>query len=463
MAHTSDGKIIAPVSLNADVYPVLGLPAPSGGYHLGYACGNRHGKINKWSRRKPLRFYDIFMPTEKTGSDALNNLWGNGADVMGRAGGLISDAATPSASALRSLLRTGRIFAYQAPDGSTYPARLADFNGYVHTTDYVLTGTGPFTVALNYDEFLGGEINISLTLGVAGSYLLSPSLLIGASHRIGLLITRENGDTSLNNGYQLDGEDYLLITTQYGLSHYTAAVAGSTPGASDWGGLLTVYRADEYHYSITLRLPQKTEVQSSVSAFDDFIGRKVSLYPILVSDGGFCFMEPDTGSSSYMVSLLGTDRSTYGGYSFTLREAEAEDYGYKAPSVTFSCVIAKADGTHISIGNLLAKFTATAGQPLRYLITIKSISYSVSYYAGTQGGWQPDIEYGTIGLDSGQALPLEPGGTVSWSQTGGTVATINHQAAKYLVHLTITYEVSFTISTGQAVTKTHYIDYEQEI
>lgn len=42
MAH-SNGKITAPVGIDADIAPVLGV----GSYDLGYLCSNAHGKINK--------------------------------------------------------------------------------------------------------------------------------------------------------------------------------------------------------------------------------------------------------------------------------------------------------------------------------------------------------------------------------------------------------------------------------
>lgn len=52
----SNGVITAPVSLHADVYPVLGISKVGDFYDVGYACSNVHGKINKWSLYKPV-FY----------------------------------------------------------------------------------------------------------------------------------------------------------------------------------------------------------------------------------------------------------------------------------------------------------------------------------------------------------------------------------------------------------------------
>ena len=53
MGH-SNGKITAPVGLDSDVYPTLGIGATSDGSDLGYACANTHGRINWRSKKKPV-------------------------------------------------------------------------------------------------------------------------------------------------------------------------------------------------------------------------------------------------------------------------------------------------------------------------------------------------------------------------------------------------------------------------
>ena len=67
MAH-SNGKITAPVGIDADIAPVLGV----GSYDLGYLCSNAHGKINSWARYKPVR-YESLAPGE-------NEKWWQGWD-----------------------------------------------------------------------------------------------------------------------------------------------------------------------------------------------------------------------------------------------------------------------------------------------------------------------------------------------------------------------------------------------
>ena len=50
----SNGLITAPVSLPADVYPVLGLQKTGTYYDIGYICSNQHGQTNRYSYRKPI-------------------------------------------------------------------------------------------------------------------------------------------------------------------------------------------------------------------------------------------------------------------------------------------------------------------------------------------------------------------------------------------------------------------------
>ena len=58
MGH-SNGKITAPVGLDSDVYPTLGIGATSNGYDLGYACANTHGKINNLIIGKLMMVYVV--------------------------------------------------------------------------------------------------------------------------------------------------------------------------------------------------------------------------------------------------------------------------------------------------------------------------------------------------------------------------------------------------------------------
>lgn len=107
MGH-SNGKITAPINLGDDVYATLGIGAIGIGYDLGYACANTHGKINKWSKKKPVRHSNL---------------------------GIMTDEQFRSVSYGLSFTEGGNhdygIFSYSAPNGgSSAPYRLTDFDGY---------------------------------------------------------------------------------------------------------------------------------------------------------------------------------------------------------------------------------------------------------------------------------------------------------------------------------------------
>lgn len=464
MAHTSDGKITAPVRLEEDVYCVLGLTRPTGiAADVGHACSNVHGQINKWALRKPLQFHDISMPTARANSELLNVAWGQGDDYMGRVGGVDSDYVAASAAKLAGLIRNGGIFHYYAPDGVVTPFRLADFEGYVHVTNYPITGTVPFITDVTAEEYLGGQIELRLTLGVdvQGSGLVSPTRLLRANNRyIGILITRENGDATLNNSYQSGGKDYLLITTAHPVSYYSLSNAGTAPGATDWDGLLSVFRVDDYHISFTTKLPTRSDAVGGQSAFDDFIGKRIEIYPVITT-GPYCFQKSGVGGSG-TVGLLAPDREHLASTAYSLREPDAEDLGYKAPIVIFSCRILR-NGNQVIIDQLSARFTAASGQPLNYSITIRSVDYSVSYYTGAQGGWQPDTTYASITVKSSNVGTLQPSQSISWQQSDGSLASLHNNATKYRVRVHLTYEAAFTTASAGIIRKTHTVDYEQEI
>lgn len=185
----SNGKITAPVSLHADVYPVLGL-TKTVMYDTGWVCGNSHGKINKWSKKKPIRYP---QPGELTDAQfkgtAADNIQGiyYGLKVASQAGllGQMHDVD----------------WEYLPPRPGTDWCRLTDFVGYDHNAEPTLSGmyTGgdpcyynadrSFTVYINFDyqgnNTTGVDIVDMLPVNVAedvGNYY--PCILIGSYARV---------------------------------------------------------------------------------------------------------------------------------------------------------------------------------------------------------------------------------------------------------------------------------------
>ena len=116
MSH-ANGIISAPISLHADVYPVLGLAKTGTYYDVAYACGNEHGKINKWSKHKPVR-YD--SPSELTNAQWESALYGMGVTYSSNIDTVIESALSGD-------------WEYLPPRPGTDWCRLTDFKDYNHS------------------------------------------------------------------------------------------------------------------------------------------------------------------------------------------------------------------------------------------------------------------------------------------------------------------------------------------
>lgn len=116
MGH-SNGKITAPVGIDADIAPVLGV----GSYDLGYLCSNAHGKINPWARYKPVR-YESLAP-------GANEKWWQGWDgncgIMPKRISSYQDSVNWANGSMNG-------WEYTPPTGGKFPFRALDFDGYNH-------------------------------------------------------------------------------------------------------------------------------------------------------------------------------------------------------------------------------------------------------------------------------------------------------------------------------------------
>ncbi len=116
---TSGSVITAPINV-AEPYKVLGV-APIYGYDVGYICSNRHGKINKWSVRKPIHVPNVVRML----TDGEIKLYDCGLTVFGES----------SIMAAANRVKDGCDWSYNAPQGGIgSPFRITDFNGYDHGT-----------------------------------------------------------------------------------------------------------------------------------------------------------------------------------------------------------------------------------------------------------------------------------------------------------------------------------------
>ena len=161
MGH-SNGKITAPVGLDSDVYPTLGIGSVNGAYDLGYACANTHGKINKWSKYKPVRQpYLDYRSDYWKANDGLCGL-----SVVG-----YMSPGTLNSGFLKDLF-DGVDWGYNAPTGGdSAPYRVLDFNGYNHNAIVPFGDNVPSDVYLDTSNNL--EIQLEQTTNNDDNILLS--------------------------------------------------------------------------------------------------------------------------------------------------------------------------------------------------------------------------------------------------------------------------------------------------
>lgn len=114
----SNGKITAPVSLHADVYPVLRLQKTGTFYDIGHVNGNAHGQTNPWAKYKPTR-YD--SPNGGTG------WWRADDGNCGFTGFSLNDGRD-----LVEAILNKSAWVYQPPRPWTDWCRMADWDGYNH-------------------------------------------------------------------------------------------------------------------------------------------------------------------------------------------------------------------------------------------------------------------------------------------------------------------------------------------
>lgn len=121
----SNGVITAPVSISADVYPVLGIGAQGGFYDTGYACSNVHKRINMWSRYKPVRW------NNRPGITTQNSQWWKAED--GKCGiKLPTGIGTYKNIPSRMTADKMNGWEYLAPTGGSFLYTLDFFENYKH-------------------------------------------------------------------------------------------------------------------------------------------------------------------------------------------------------------------------------------------------------------------------------------------------------------------------------------------
>lgn len=140
-----NGIISAPINIQTDVYAVLGLGSTTSGYDIGYACANTHGKINMWSKHKPIKWNKL---AELTAADYQEANYG----IIEPAGSREPDTAVEQG------------YVYQVPEGGKLsPYRITDFLDYYHNATYPCPKQENVTVNTFYGTEATFVPNINVT------------------------------------------------------------------------------------------------------------------------------------------------------------------------------------------------------------------------------------------------------------------------------------------------------------
>lgn len=123
MSHSSDGDIIYPVNLITDVKTVLGETTNT----ISGLCSS--SKINMWSKHKPVQISSTFP-------DRSGNWWeGDNTDCS-----MAYLYKTKFSDAFNVISQNTKAWWCKLPDGTTYPYRLLDFDGYYHSATSPISG-----------------------------------------------------------------------------------------------------------------------------------------------------------------------------------------------------------------------------------------------------------------------------------------------------------------------------------
>lgn len=138
----SDGIITQPVRLYEDVCKVLGVSDA----RLSYVCGNSHGRINSFSKKKPVRLKTPFPRIASGGEWVDSYLYVDYQTEWWRSSNGYCGLDIPDTDILVSPTqdKTDPSYGYLPPQGGSESSyRLADFDGYNHYANKDLVSVYP--------------------------------------------------------------------------------------------------------------------------------------------------------------------------------------------------------------------------------------------------------------------------------------------------------------------------------
>lgn len=332
------------------------------------------GSINKWARHKPLVYSMPVIP------DALKTRHRQGTDEDGNIGGLVSSKVPCKAGDLYGMttVSTFQTLQYRRPNDDTWK-RLKDFDGYIHTFIWENTNSRPFIVGSVQGSMLGGYASVVLTLGKTSDESLLSGIEVVESMGLyaGLLFVRPNANSSLSGNSVFNGNEYVLITTEKPLRDYAL---GNT---MDSTGLCRVSNQGDM-YILDFKMTKGEFLTNSAGGFDGFVGKTMTVYPILANKP-ICFL--DKLDTTTLVTRLALSASLWNGYSITLTRPSGNVF--VEPTLSISYETRKTGGSSgeimgiVSLSNIVG--TVRGNQPYNatYNVNVTRLVYNCYWWNGS--------------------------------------------------------------------------------
>lgn len=241
----SNGKITAPVGIDSDIAPVLGV----GSYDLGYLCSNAHGKINKWAKYKPVR---------RPWMDERSEYWKADDGGCGITLPVYTAPGTLTSGFLKDLF-AGATWPYSPPTGGdASPFRALDFNGYNHKAIMPFSATLPDKVYLDSNNSF--QVQVEQTTVASDNIALSDFAAKGISFK----------DMYAGIGL-LKGSTYLLATAT------TKLVNDATIRVTNMSGYTGQWKIAVFMSSVTMTIGGS--MQSGVFIPLPITPKNMTIYP----------------------------------------------------------------------------------------------------------------------------------------------------------------------------------------
>ena len=227
----SNNIIKSPIGLQ-EVYSLLGVAKQGTYYDVGYICSNAHGKINQWSKHKPVKNSKV---SELSESDFATPEKNYGLKIVDSSGKELTTALDTNIANIKSL----NTYDYKL-DSPTSVFRLTDFNEYYHNATPFVFYNGDAAESVNLFNYSNGNTWFSPDITNAYDDNEYPNYCISIEDMGGA--TKWTGGTPLGNfhlaAFFVRGNSYIksVCTDNINEGGYDISIqVGTTEGTARLG------------------------------------------------------------------------------------------------------------------------------------------------------------------------------------------------------------------------------------